>query len=336
MKVLAPIRSLDELEMLHTAGAQELYCGLAPREWVDENPGPLWLHRRSPKGSSVESWADMRELADAARLRGLPLFATLNAPSYGPTQAPQVLRFAQRLSEECGVDALIIADVNLLAQAASLRLNARLHVSSVAATLNTEAIRFLAGLGASRVILPRSVTLAEIEHITGQTKDLVEIEVFALNDGCAFEEGFCSTTHHHSVGAFCTSLSGMKADFAWSGKYFSSRRERWLRANLEDYRAWVWYLTGNGCSATAKGLPYGPCALCALHDLARFGVASLKVVGRESSPFRKLASVRMVRHIADQVHARTARPVIIGNARALRQEPEHCDAGYMCYYQTAP
>lgn len=332
MKVLAPIRAYDELEMLAASGAEELYCGIMPHEWTERYQGAVWLNRRSPKGSSVESYEEMKRLVDGAHALRMPVFLTLNAPYYSAEQAPLVIEVAKRLSD-LGVDALIVTDINLLMLLSEEKLAAALHVSSVAATLNTEAVRFLLNFGPRRIILPRSLTLAEIEDIVKAVRDEVEIEVFVLNDGCAFEEGFCATTHHHSVGAFCTNLSEMRADFEWSGRMFTSRRERWLRGNLSDYREWVWYLNGNGCGATAKGLPYGPCGLCAIPDLARMGVASLKIVGRESSPFKKMASVKMVRDIVDRTRAGVPKLHVIERAIALRQEPEHCRSGYMCYYK---
>jgi putative protease len=206
-------------------------------------------------------------------------------------------------------------------------------VSSVAATLNSEAVRFLMNFGPRRIILPRSLTVAEIGQIVADVRDEVEIEVFMLNDGCAFEEGFCATTHHHTVGAFCTSLSEMEAKFEWAGRVFSPRRHNWLRRNLVDYREWVWYVNGNGCGATPKGLPYGPCGLCAIPDFQRLGVASLKIVGREASPFKKMASVRMVREIVDRTRAGVPKLQVIERAKALREAPEHCASGYMCYYK---
>ncbi len=331
MKITAPIRALEELEMLAAAGAQELYCGIVPEEWTSRYQGAMWLNRRSPNGSGVASWAEMRRLVEEAHARALPVFVTLNAPYYTEAQMPLVLDLARRLSEEAQVDALIVSDINLLVRLSDEQLAARLHVSSVAAMLNSEAVRFLLNFGPSRVILPRSLTLAEIETITREAGRDVEIEVFLLNDGCAFEEGFCATTHHHSVGAFCTSLSGMDAAFEWSRGPLRSRRERWLRHNLADYREWVWYVNGNGCGSTPQGLPYGPCGLCAIPDLLRMGVASLKIVGREASPFKKLASVRMARDILDRAGA--PRLHVIERAMSLRQEPEHCASGYMCYYK---
>jgi U32 family peptidase len=335
MKLLAPIREFDELEMLLASGAEELYCGVAPREWMERFQGPAWLHRRAAKGSSFESLEEVRRLTDAAHAAGVPVFATFNAPSYTPEQLPLVLDLADRLSEECGLDALIVSDVSLMLEWAERRRNAVLHVSSVAATLNVEAVRFLLDFGARRVILPRSVTLREIAAITAAIGNAAEIEVFLMNDGCAFEEGFCATTHHHAVGAFCTSLSSMRTDVHWKGRFYSARRRRWLLQNHADYHRWIWYLNGNGGSTTAKGLPYGPCGLCAIPDLQRAGVASLKIVGREASPFRKMASVRMAADVLRRQREEAPRSSVLARARSLRGEAEahHCDAGYMCYYQ---
>jgi putative protease len=333
MKVLAPICSHDELEMLAASGAEELYCGIVPREWMERYTGAIWLNRRSPKGGSLDSYADLKRLVDDAHKLKLPVFITLNAPYYTAEQLPLVLELAHKLSDEVGVDALIVTDINLLLQLSEEKLAADLHISSVAATLNTEAIRFLLDFGPRRIILPRSLTIAEIETIVNDVRDEVEIEVFMLNDGCAFEEGFCSTTHHHTVGAFCTNLSEMETQFEWTGRIFSNRRHNWLRRNLTDYREWVWYVNGNGCGATPKGLPYGPCGLCAIPDFQRIGVASLKIVGREASPFKKMASVKMVRDIVDRVRAGVPKLHIIERAKSLREAPEHCASGFMCYYK---
>jgi collagenase-like PrtC family protease len=95
----------------------------------------------------------------------------------------------------------------------------------------------------------------------------------------------------------------------------------------------VWYLNGNGCGSTAKGLPYGPCGLCAIPDLMRMGVSSLKIVGREAPAFKKMASVRMVRDILDRARTGTPKLHVIERAKSLRDSPEHCASGFMCYYK---
>src|SRR5215470_19100191 len=336
MKVLAPISSCDELEMLAESGAEEFYCGVVHREWMERYTGAVWLNRRSPKGGSLETFSELKRLVDGAHGFGIPVFVTLNAPYYTSEQLTWVMELARKLDSEAGVDALIVTDINLLMQLSQAKLKADLHISSVAATLNSEAIRFLLQFGPSRIILPRSLTIPEIERISISCRDQVELEVFMLNDGCAFEEGYCSTTHHHTVGAFCTSLSEMETKFEWAGSSFTARRQNWLRRNLTDYREWVWYVNGNGCGATPKGLPYGPCGLCAIPDFQRIGVSSLKIVGREASPFKKMASVKMVRDVVDRARSGAPKLHVIERSKSLRQSPEHCNSGYMCYYKVDP
>jgi len=59
-------------------------------------------------------------------------------------------------------------------------------------------------------------------------------------------------------------------------------------------------------------------------------------VGREASPFKKLASVKMVRDIVDRARGGVPKLHVIERAKSLRQSPEHCNSGYMCYYKVDP
>lgn len=334
MKILAPVRSVDEVEMLAESGAEEFYCGITPAEWQQKYTGMFWISRRSPNGGGMQSTGELRALTDESHKRGIPVFVTLNAPMYTGQQTADVAALARALDEEAGVDALIIGDLRMLMELSAMKLRAALHVSSIMAALNTEAIRFLMDFGPKRVIFPRSVTLAEMTAIARDLRGAIELEAFVMNEGCAFEEGFCSTTHHHSVGAFCTNLSDMRVRYeSDAGEPLSPHQTLKIERNHARYRDYIWYLNGNGCSTTAAGLPYGPCGLCAIHDLASIGIDSLKIVGREQGPFRKMASVKMVADIARRVRSGADRLVTIERARSLRNEPQHCDAGYMCYYR---
>ena len=167
MKILAPVSRADEVEMLVENGAEELYCGVVPKEWLDAYTGAIWLNRRSPAGANLESWDSLGALVDAAHARHVPVFLTLNAPVYNDRQLAAARDLAKRAAEEIGVDAFIVSDVGLLLTMAELRLPARLHISSVASTLNGEALGFYGDLGASRVILPRALSVGEIARLVG-------------------------------------------------------------------------------------------------------------------------------------------------------------------------
>jgi putative protease len=307
VKVLAPLRNSEEVMPLCDAGAQEFYCGLTPPGW-EQAFGQASVHRRNPKSAGVPSVDDMRRIVALARPR--PVFATLNAPSYPAGAVPHLVEFGRMLLNDVGVTALIVAEWELLLALCEQGLASRLHISSLASCRNPGAAAFYRGLGVTRVILPRHMTLREIEAtaIPG-----LEWEVFVLNDGCVFEEGICATTH--ALGTFClTDRLGGK---------FGRLDER--------YEFWKWTQNNCGCQ-TSRGYTLGPCGLCALPRLARLGVASLKVVGREASLARKVASVRLAAAALGLTEG-GARPEGIRDAAvALRGAPELCKNAHLCYY----
>ena len=65
MKVLAPIRSGDELEMLVASGAEELYCGIVPREWIERYTGAIWLNQARPLPVARDARLEMMPLRTA-------------------------------------------------------------------------------------------------------------------------------------------------------------------------------------------------------------------------------------------------------------------------------
>jgi putative protease len=307
VKILAPLRNSDEVAQLCDAGAQEFYCGLTPPDW-EQDFGQASVHRRNPKSAGVPCLDDMRRIVALAGSR--PVFATLNAPSYPAGAVPRLVEFGRMLLNDVGVAALIVAEWELLFALCEQGLAPRLHISSLASCRNPGAAAFYRDLGVARVILPRHVTLREIEATAIPGLDW---EVFVLNDGCVFEEGICATTH--ALGTFCMSDR--------LGGKFGRLDER--------YEFWKWTQNNCGCQ-TSRGYTLGPCGLCALPRLARAGVASLKVVGREASLVRKVASVRLAA-VALGLTADGARPEGIRDAVvALRGAPELCENARLCYY----
>jgi U32 family peptidase len=306
VKILAPLRSSDEVATLCAAGAHEFYCGLTPPGW-EKAFGEAAVHRRS-SSAGVPSLEDLRRIVALARPR--PVFATLNAPSYPEGAVDHLVEFGRMIVEEVGVAGLIVAEWELLLALCERGLAPKLHISSLATCRNPGAAAFYRNLGVARVILPRHMTLDEIEEtaIPG-----LEWEVFVLNDGCAFEEGICATTH--ALGPYCIDD---RVDIG-SGRLG------------ERYEFWKWTLNNCGCQ-TSRGYTLGPCGLCALPRLARMGIASLKVVGREASLARKAASVRLTA-IALDLTQRGEPPGAIRDAVvAERGAAQLCEDARLCYY----
>jgi collagenase-like PrtC family protease len=309
MKILAPLKNSLEVAPLLEAGADEFFCGVTPPGW-GERFGGAWANRRAPEPAGVPDLADFERIV--ALSAGRPVYVALNAPSYPDGGVEMLGEFGALLLKK-GAAGLIVADMDLLLLLAGAGLASCIHVSSLATCRNAGAARFFRGLGVSRVILPRHLTLEEIEACL--VPDL-ECEVFLLNDGCVFEEGLCATTH--AAGAFCT-LDGEGTHGVSAG-------------TLERYAFWKWTLNHCGCRTGNGGYPLGPCGLCALPRLVRAGVASFKVVGREASLARKEASVSIAA-LALRLAQQGAAPEEVRHAvLELRGLPELCHDRHLCYY----
>jgi U32 family peptidase len=328
MKITAPISRIDEIVPMAAAGADELYCGVVPREWIARfNTGAV--NRRY--FGNLESMEQLGQAVDMAHQNGTALLLVLNAQQYGSAHHGPLVELAQAF-HALGGDAVIAADIGLIAQLRQHAPEVAIHVSSVAACRNSAGVGFYRDLGARRVILPRDVSLEEIEAIAA-ARGPVEIEAFVLNDGCVFEEGACHSIHlpARQGGPICID----KRPFLYrdaQGESVSPGMGRKLRDNDSDYQRWLWYRFGCGFTTSANGLPYGPCGLCAIARLAAAGVASIKIAGREGATERKLKSVEMVRAVLDRVRGGATREAAAEFAVSMREAVDHCRSGYMCYY----
>ncbi len=308
MNILAPLRSSSEVADLIAAGADEFFCGLTPPGWEERFSG-IWANRRAPLSAGVADLADFERIL--VSIAGRPVFVALNAPFYPPGAVEMLARFGAQLLK-MGVAGLIVADMELILDLVKAGFASRIHVSSLATCVNAGAASFYRDLGVSRIILPRHLTLAEIESIIIPG---VEFETFLLNDGCVFEEGLCATTH--AAGSFCTKdgheTEGVSAE------------------TLEHYAFWKWTLNHCGCR-TGNGYPLGPCGLCAVPRLMQAGITSFKVVGREASLERKEHSVRIAA-LALRMARNGGTPSGIREAVIkLRGSAGMCIERHLCYY----
>lgn len=96
---------------------------------------------------------------------------------------------------EMGADAVILADLGLLAYAAERHPGLRLHLSVQASASSPEAIRYYhEAFGIKRVVLPRVLTVEEIAQLCAEIP--VEAEVFAFGGLCVMAEGRCSLSSY--------------------------------------------------------------------------------------------------------------------------------------------
>lgn len=343
MKILAPVNSLQEGKALLKEGAQELYCGLNPEVCFKKNETGSWLNRREPGIANLKSMGELKELVKVAHEGEGKVFLTLNQPSYDPKVYQDILAMIEGIEESIGVDAYIVADPALIRLLKENYPHLVIHVSSLAAVLNSAAVSFFSQLGVKRIVFPRYLPLATMENIIKESGNHLEYEAFILNDGCVFEEGYCFVSHGFG-GAFCHNpdwrYKPIKVN--WQEKadeqkvkrgYFRKEKED-FQMYLDEYKRWLWIGIKNfGGISGYKGYPLGMCGICALAQLKDMGVTSLKIVGREAPLKKKVASVRLVKEVLDYLEEGHSPDKVKNFAKSIRGTKGLCESGYMCYYR---
>src|SRR3546814_20849345 len=97
---------------------------------------------------------------------------------------------------------MIVADPGLMAYASRRHPQLRLHLSVQGSATNYEAINFYhKHFGVVRAVLPRVLSMAQVEQVTENTP--VEIEVFGFGSLCVMVEG--RRSEERRVGKECVS-----------------------------------------------------------------------------------------------------------------------------------
>jgi len=328
MKIAAPVSHLEETEMLLQLGADELYGGVSAPEWEKVYGRGLWINRRSPINANLLSIEEVLQVTALAHAKAASVYITFNSPFYPQDSLNTILALCEKLVRYAHIDGLILADMNLLIAISREKLPVRIHLSSLAACINSESVAYYHLLGVNRVILPRHLILSEIESMVKNWASKMEFEVFAINDGCCFEEGFCQTSH--VPGPFCMT--------DWAVSPFPTRKQEIANSHPneeypDDFREFLWYQNNCGCTFQTEGFPNGPCSLCWFGKFRDWGVHSVKIVGREASFYRKMRSLQLVREVMNAVRSGLPRASVAETAKKLRNTPQFCDKGYMCYFR---
>jgi putative protease len=210
---------------------------------------------------------------------------------------------------DLGVDAVILADVGLLDYAARKHPELRLHLSVQGSATSYEAVNFAQReFGVRRAVLPRVLTLAQVETVIRNTS--VDIEVFGFGSLCVMNEGRCWLSSYatgespNTVGA-CSPAKFVKWEKA-PGQ-MSTRLNGILIDRYGDGEP-AGYPTlckgrfeVNGETYYAMEEPTSLNVLEILPEIARIGVAAIKVEGRQRSPTYVAQVTRTLRAALDQL-----------------------------------
>ena len=212
-----------------------------------------------------------------------------------------------------GVDAVILADIGLLDYAHQRHPKLRLHLSVQGSATNYEAVNFAQReFGVQRVVLPRVLTLAQVELVAKNTS--VDIEVFAFGSLCVMNEGRCwlssyATGESPNTAGVCSPAHYVQ--WEKSPGQMSTRLNGLLIDRYRDDEPAGYPTLCKGRFDVGDANYYAleePTSLNVLEilpEIVRLGVRAIKIEGRQRSPAYVAQVTRTFRAALDEL-ARSA------------------------------
>jgi U32 family peptidase len=259
-ELLLPAGGFDSAIAAIQGGADALYLGFAD----------FSARRQARNFDRLE----YRRLYRYAREKGVKLYATLNTvilqEELGALSS--LLAFLGRFPP----DAVLVQDWGLARLIKERHPDIAIHASTQTAVQGPEAVRIARELGASRVVLPRETSLAEMRRLREEEPDM-EYEAFVHGALCYSFSGLCLAS------GLVLGRSGNRGECAQLCRsFYDAASGATSRGGLPGKRGYWFSCRDLDLSGRVA-------------DLAEAGICSLKVEGRMKSPEYCFAVARLYR-----------------------------------------
>lgn len=269
MELLAPAGGMEQLRAAVAFGADAVY---------------LAAERFGMRARAANFRMDEIPAAVAfAHEHGVKVHVTCNILMH-PDDIDELPAFFRAL-DAAGVDAFIIGDLGAFAVAGEVAPRVERHVSTQASVANAAAARVWHSLGASRVVCAREMSLTDIARLRQDAPPDLEIEAFAHGAMCMAVSGRCL------ISSYLTGRSGNKGHCTqpcrWSYQLEEEKRPGEFFPIEEDDRG-TFIMNAKDMNMLAH-----------LRELARAGVDSIKIEGRNKKAFYVATVVGAYRRVLD-------------------------------------
>lgn len=257
-EILAPAGNFEKLKVAVAFGADAVYMA-----------GTAFGMRSAAGNFTAE---ELPEAIKYCHDHGVKAYVTVNT-------MPRTCEYARlaehlKLLEKAGADALIISDLGVFMLAKETVPGMTLHVSTQASVVSARTCIEWYKLGASRVILARELSLAEIVEIRANIPSDLELEAFVHGSMCISYSGRCLLSNY---------LTGRDAN-----RGACTQPCRWeykmIRAEFEEVKRKDEHLVmieeaGDTFTFSSRDL----CMIDHIPELCKSGLSCLKIEGRMKS-----------------------------------------------------
>lgn len=315
MDILVPLNDKKFLDAYIEAGSREFYFGFYDEKWSEEFGEFSDLNRMSGyrKEANANTFDEIKELIHLIRKKEAYSYITFNSAVYSRKEIQKIEEYLYKLMNN-PPDGLIISSPEL-ANLAS-RYHIPFVVSTIAGVYNSDLVSFYKELGAKRIILPRDLSLDEIEMIVKSDIDL-EYEVFLMRNGCKFSDANCLGFHRKEMCSICADL-----DRAEDEVILTKENEIFKnRSNME----YTNLLLKNEFHNYA-------CGLCAIYDFVNWNINAGKVVGRSDHCEAVCEDIKLIKKNIDIAMNCTSKAEYLGKMIFPNEREVMCTNGMACYY----
>ena len=286
-ELLAPAGDMEKLNMAVRYGADAVYLAgtsFGMRSFAGNfTPEELPVAVRLAHDFGVRTHVTVNTMARGDELERLPAHL--------------------ELLNDCGVDALIVADLGAFRLAQKYAPRCELHVSTQVSVANHASASAWYELGAKRVVLARELSLDEVAAIRAKTPRELELEVFVHGAMCVSYSGRCLLSNY---------MTGRD-----SNRGACAQPCRYQYYLMEEKRPGEYFPVFEDEKGTYIMNSRDMCMIDHLDDLMRVGVDCLKIEGRAKSAYYAAVVTGAYRHVLDDLAA--GRPV----DPVWRDEVEH-------------
>ena len=272
-ELLAPAGDREKLEMALHYGADAVY--LAGKQYGLR----AFAGNFDPDG--------LREAVQMSHAAGAAVHVTVNVLPH-EAELPKLPEYLEFLAD-AGADALIIADLGVMALAKRYAPRVALHVSTQFGVINSATAKMLSDMGAQRVVLAREMRLDEIAEVRAHTPPELELEAFVHGAMCVSFSGRCLLSNY---------MTGRDGNGG-----VCAQPCRWKYHLLEEKRPGQLFEITQDARGTHIMNSRDMCMIEHIPELIAAGISSFKIEGRMKSAYYAAVSTNAYRHAIDDAAA---------------------------------
>lgn len=313
MRALVPLNNVEHVDDYIRCGAGEFYMGFHDKAWHEAFGDFEDINRMSgyKKASNPHNLEEVLQIIKDIKAKGKLIYITFNSSIYSEAQYEFIRKYMEQL-KEAKVDGVIVSCIELVSLAEEVGVPS--VVSTIAGVYNREIARFYVERGAKRIILPRDLSVEEIEQIVKAVPE-VEYEVFMMRNGCAFSDANCLGMHRSEMCSICGSVMNANTEMLMLKQDFNTQNAVELNNMLYT-----------------KSFHKFACGLCSIYRFVKMGITAGKIVGRSDEWQNICRDIEYMRENINLAKRCNSEEEYLEKMIYPEERSMMCKLGLSCYY----